>query len=168
MRVMNCVCCIVALGVLVGCNHDRAEPLSVRAAKPSTPNIRPTNIPAGDEIESGIIELYCHPFELSDIPPTSLTAKSCEALLAEFSDAVPDPHLWRHVSEMGTIRVKLKNGTSTRLCWYFVGDKDKLLFSQNGIRYRRDVRKHDGEETLVFDARARRIVSDMAQGVHGK
>src|SRR5262249_2806935 len=86
-------------------------------------------------------------------------AGHCASIVQEFSDSAPDRDLISPVGEIGTIRVILKTDESVRYSWFFAGDKRTLLFSSGGVRYRRSKRKHGGEESLVFDAFVRKLIT---------
>ncbi|MFO0905878.1 MAG: hypothetical protein U0939_22920 [Pirellulales bacterium] len=151
----------VAVLVLLELLYTLSFPASLSAAfAPDAQEIIP--LPDEASVAGVFIEAYNHPFGLPDMRSDKLDGEACKEVFEAFSrfgkmSRSPAPH--ERLLEMGSVRfVGKKYGESTRVCWYFRGDKSTLRLSISGVRVRTTERTVEGEETLALDSDIRKIL----------
>ena len=92
------------------------------------------DVPKADDVDYIIAEAYSDPFSFhEDLPAFRVPSKSHESVLSRFRNCSIDTKPNIALPEIGTLRIVLKNGTSSRISWYWVG-KREMRFSFRGIR----------------------------------
>lgn len=110
-------------------------------------------IPHAEDISLMVAELYCHPFGFKDTDVFRIPPKHYEDVLNRFKDSEVDsaPPTNSDFSEIGTVRVTMRNGGCVRYCWYTATAKSRLHFSCAGQRYVHVGERHSDDEALSLD-----------------
>jgi len=130
-------------------------------AEPAAAPADIVRLPAIEDIDSMIAEVYCHPFaDLggSNFAGFLIPPEHFAEILKHFENCEPDHEFREDVdgAEIGTIRINLKGcGTvhcgCVRVCWFAKFSQGTLYFSWAGRRYRHKRDHYTGDETLMFD-----------------
>jgi hypothetical protein len=116
-------------------------------------------IPPLDAIETMTAEAYSHVLAplVKDVPSFKVPKAEYSRLLNHFRECELDARPWPDEMEIGTIRIELVGGRMTRICWFWEGQKGRMVFTWAGIRYRTVGKKFAEDETLAFDTVVRKM-----------
>ena len=113
-------------------------------------------IPELEDIESITAEAYSNILPIANDPPFLVPKRYYVDLLKHFRDAELDKIASPWHEELGTIRIALVGGRSTRICWFWEGQGYRLCFSCCGMRYTTTGERFAKDETLAIDSFVRR------------
>lgn len=131
-------------------------------------------LPDVGDISSIVADMYWHPFAplgAPDIANFQIPRENFAEVLQPFQQSVPDNKIrpdfdeirQPDLSEIGTIRINLKEGGCLRICWFDRG-QNRLYFSCAGRRYVRFgvwIGKVGNDETLNVDGHIRKLHQDL-------